>query len=145
MFYKSLKINEMYAISKNKLKRKLSVLTRRKLVEYWLAGIKDERRIRQEYGVDKRMLQQLNCWYRKMKEKQYTPSEIHLKKPRKMISEKKAMQDRIKALERENATLKKQLDWAELKSYTYETMIKIAEDDFEIPLRKKLGAKQFKK
>ncbi|WMX12310.1 hypothetical protein [Aureispira sp. CCB-E] len=62
-----------------------------------------------------------------------------------MKSEKKAMQDRIKALEKENAALKKQLDRTELKSYTYETMIKIAEEDFDIPLRKKLGAKQFKK
>ncbi|WMX17602.1 hypothetical protein [Aureispira sp. CCB-E] len=100
----------MYAISKSQPKRKLSVLTRKKVVEYWLSGIKDERRIRQEYGVDKKMLQQLNCWYRKIKEKQYTPSKIHLKKPIKMKSEKKAMQDRIKALEKENAALKKQLD-----------------------------------
>jgi len=135
----------MYGASKNKLKRKLSVLTRKKLVEYWLSGIKDERRIRQEYGVDKRMLQQFNRWYRKIKEKQHTPLGIHLKKPKKMKSDKKAMQDRIKALEKENAALKKQLDWTELKSYTYETMIKIAEKDFDIPLRKKLGAKQFKK
>lgn len=131
--------------SKNQLKRKLSVSTRKKIVEYWLLGIKDERRIRQEYGVNKKMLQQLNRWYRKIKDKQYAPSSVHSKKPTKMKSKKTTTEDRMQALEEENARLKKQLEWAELKSYTYETMIKIAEEDFGIPLRKKPGAKQFKK
>lgn len=135
----------MHNLSKKKLKRKLSVLTRKKIVEYWLLGIKDERRIRQEYGVNKKMLQQLNRWYRKIKEKEYAPLKVHLKKPTKMKSKKKATEDHTKALEKEIADLKKRLEWAELKSYTYETMIKIAEEDFGIPLRKKPGAKQFKK
>lgn len=41
--------------------------------------------------------------------------------------------------------LKRQLSYEKLKSEAYETMIKIAEQEFKIPIRKKPGAKQFKK
>ena len=41
--------------------------------------------------------------------------------------------------------LKRQLAYEKLKSEAYETMIKIAEQEFKIPIRKKPGAKQFKK
>jgi transposase-like protein len=139
----------MCSTSKNKLKRKLSTTTRKKIVEYWLLGIKTKKQIRQQYGVDAKTLQQLNRWYRKLKEPPYSSSRVSSKKTPKIItnmrSEKKAMQERIKALEKENAALKKHLEWVELKSFTFETMIKVAEEELEVPLRKKYGAEPFKK
>ena len=49
------------------------------------------------------------------------------------------------ALAVEIELLKRQLAYEQLKSEAYETMIKIAEQEFKIPIRKKSGAKQFKK
>lgn len=134
----------MSTTSKKGLQRKLSVSTRKKIVEYWLLGIKNEQQIRQQYGVDAQLLQQLNRWYRKTKKTTCSTSNLP-SKPTVMKNEKKALQERIKALEKENAALKKHLDWVELKSFTFETMIKVAEDELDIPLRKKYGAERFKK
>lgn len=134
----------MSTTSKKGLKRKLSVSTRKKIVEYWLLGIKTEQQIRQQYGVDAQLLQQLSRWYRKTKKTTSSTSSTPSKSTT-MKSEKKALQQRIKALEKENAALKKHLEWVELKSFTFETMIKVAEDELDIPLRKKYGAKPFKK
>lgn len=128
----------MSTTSKKGLQRKLSVSTRKKIVEYWLLGIKNEQQIRQQYGVDAQLLQQLNRWYRKTKKTTCSTSNLP-SKPTVMKNEKKALQERIKALEKENAALKKHLDWVELKSFTFETMIKVAEDELDIPLRKKYG------
>lgn len=48
-------------------------------------------------------------------------------------------------LEQEIERLKRQLEYEKLKSEAFDTMIKIAEKEFKIPIRKKHGAKQFKK
>jgi len=45
----------------------------------------------------------------------------------------------------ENEQLKRQLEYEKLKSEAFDTMIKIAEKEFKIPIRKKPGAKRFKK
>lgn len=48
-------------------------------------------------------------------------------------------------LEQEIERLKRQLEYEKLKSEAFDTMIKIAEQEFKIPIRKKHGAKQSKK
>lgn len=48
-------------------------------------------------------------------------------------------------LELEIEQLKRQLEYEKLKSEAFDTMIKIAEREFKIPIRKKSGAKPSKK
>lgn len=48
----------------------------------------------------------------------------------------------IAALKRENARLQQELKHEQLRSHAYDTMIDIAEEMFNIPIRKKSGTKQ---
>lgn len=52
---------------------------------------------------------------------------------------------KIEELRLEIERLKSELDYERLKSEAYNAMIKIAEEEFRIPIRKKSGAKQSKK
>ena len=55
---------------------------------------------------------------------------------------KKTPEERIKDLETENKRLKKALELEELRSKAFDTMINVAEQTFNIPIRKKSGTKQ---
>ena len=48
-------------------------------------------------------------------------------------------------LEEEIQRLKRQLEYEKLKSEAFDKMIKLAEEEFKIPIRKKRGAKRSKK
>ncbi|PKP35372.1 MAG: hypothetical protein CVT98_10205 [Bacteroidetes bacterium HGW-Bacteroidetes-15] len=48
----------------------------------------------------------------------------------------------LEALQRQNAELKKKLEYADLKAIAFETMIDIAEKQFGIAIKKKPGTKQ---
>lgn len=53
--------------------------------------------------------------------------------------------DEISRLREQLELLKKELAYEKLKSSSYQEMIRIAEEDFKIPIRKKSGAKRSKK
>ena len=55
---------------------------------------------------------------------------------------KKSPEDRVKELEAENKQLQKALELEKLRSKAYNTMIDVAEETFNIPIRKKAGTKQ---
>lgn len=55
---------------------------------------------------------------------------------------KKSPADRVKELEAENKRLQKALELEKLRSKAYDTMIDVAEETFNIPIRKKSGTKQ---
>ena len=55
---------------------------------------------------------------------------------------KKSPEDRVKELEAENKQLQKALELEKLRSKAYDTMIDVAEETFNIPIRKKPGTKQ---
>ena len=55
---------------------------------------------------------------------------------------KKSPEDRVKELEAENKKLQKALELEKLRSKAYDTMIDVAEETFNIPIRKKPGTKQ---
>ena len=55
---------------------------------------------------------------------------------------KKSPEDRVKELEAENKKLQKALELEKLRSKAYDTMINVAEETFNIPIRKKPGTKQ---
>lgn len=59
------------------------------------------------------------------------------------MSEKK--EKTVEQLKNEIEQLNRQLNYEKLKSKVLDTMIDIAESEFKIPIRKKPGAKQFKK
>lgn len=55
---------------------------------------------------------------------------------------KKNPEERIKELESENRRLEKALEMEKLRAKAYDTMINIAEETFNIPIRKKSGTKR---
>lgn len=55
---------------------------------------------------------------------------------------KKSPEDRVKELEAENKKLQKAMELEKLRSKAYDTMIDVAEETFNIPIRKKSGTKQ---
>lgn len=54
----------------------------------------------------------------------------------------KSPEERIKELESENKRLEKALELEKLRAKAFDTMIKLAEETFNIPIRKKPGTKQ---
>ena len=59
-----------------------------------------------------------------------------------MQSKQENRNEELEALQKEVADLKKQLKYQEMRADAYDTMIDIAEKKFNIPIRKKAGAKQ---
>ena len=55
---------------------------------------------------------------------------------------KKSPEDRVKEQEAEIKKLQKALELEKLRSKAYDTMINVAEETFNIPIRKKAGTKQ---
>ena len=55
---------------------------------------------------------------------------------------KKTPEERLQELEAENKRLQKALELEKLRSKAYDTMINLAEETFNIPIRKKSGTKQ---
>lgn len=55
---------------------------------------------------------------------------------------KKTPEERLQELEVENKRLQKALELEKLRSKAYDTMINMAEETFNIPIRKKSGTKQ---
>lgn len=55
---------------------------------------------------------------------------------------KQSPEDRIKELEKENKRLEKALELEKLRAKAFDTMISVAEDTFNIPIRKKSGTKR---
>ena len=58
------------------------------------------------------------------------------------MAKKKNPEERIKELEAEKKRLEKDLELEKLRSKAYDTMINLAEEIFNIPIRKKSGTKQ---
>ncbi len=64
-------------------------------------------------------------------------------KPRKVMkSNKEPNTEELDALKKKVAELEEQLKYQEMRADAYDTMIDIAEKKFNIPIRKKAGAKQ---
>ncbi len=55
---------------------------------------------------------------------------------------KKNPEERVKELEAENKRLEKALELEKLRAKAYDTMINVAEETFNIPIRKKAGTKR---
>ncbi len=58
------------------------------------------------------------------------------------VMSKESQEERIKVLEMENKRLQQALELEKLRSKAFDTMIDVAEETFNIPIRKKSGTKQ---
>ena len=121
--------------------RHLGIDSRKRAIQYFLAGIKNEARILKEYGLNRKLIHRNRLWYWK-----------HFQKPHLiyrtgilMKKDKKSLEKRIRELEKANRELKKRLDWEETKSLVYKKLIEIAEEDMDIEISKKDGAGRSRK
>ncbi|MDD5498783.1 MAG: hypothetical protein PHI10_04805 [Dehalococcoidales bacterium] len=65
-----------------------------------------------------------------------------VQKPDRNVPDSTDIPSEIKALQAEVAKLQKELKHEQLRADAYDTMIDIAESQFNIPIRKKAGAKR---
>jgi cell division septum initiation protein DivIVA len=49
----------------------------------------------------------------------------------------------FEALKKQNEELRKKLEYANMKAFAFQTMIEVAEEQFNIEIQKKPGTKQF--
>ena len=139
-----------------KFSRKFSILTKQKIVQYYKSGLKDQKQIRQEYGLSPTQLDYLVRWYNRYflnPQKNYyqTQKSKAMGRPKKQqkkqtaSAREKALEKQIKQLQKEKKELEKSLKWEEIKSQLFEKMVEVAERELELPIRKKFGTKQFEK
>ena len=76
------------------------------------------------------------AWIRKYGtfDREYQIQRIMAKTPEQKILE---LEQKVRLLERQNASLEKQVDTSEQKAVIFDMMIEIAEKEFKIPIRKK--------
>ena len=72
----------------------------------------------------------------------FSSYEVIKSKLPKPSEEEKMTDDEIKALKAENLILRRQVRDAEMRADLYNEIINVAEKQFNIPIRKKAGAKQ---
>ena len=67
---------------------------------------------------------------------------VPAKDSEEMKKEKSPDSEELRRLQLENKELRRQLSYEQMKSKAYDTMIDVAEEMFQIPIRKKPGTKQ---
>ena len=92
-----------------------------------------------KYGIKSR--QTLFCWMDKYVHEKELVSLHEQTNPSDPMA-KKSPEDRVKELEAEVKRLQKALELEQLRSKALDTMINVAEETFNIPVRKKAGTKQ---
>ena len=111
---------------------------KRRIAQSYISGEASYSVLAEENGLDnKGVVKEFVRWYRKELTKYPKPSST-------MSVKKSKSSQSIAALKAENARLKRELEAAQLRAEAFETMIDIAESEFQIPIRKKSGAKQSK-
>lgn len=130
----------MATISKrSKTRSRYPVSLKRKIAKSYLAGEASYAVLAEENGLrDKNVVKEFVKWYRqKLSAEPYI--EMGKESPQEESAESaSALQTRIKEL-------KRQLKRAELKTEMLETMIDIAEEKFQLDIRKKSGTNQSNK
>lgn len=128
---------------REKTNNRYSPSLKRKIAKEYLSGRASYAILAEENGLrDKSVVKEFVKWYRR-KLASEPEFETNMEKAMENLDKSKTIEDialsaRIKVLE-------KQLEHAELKTEMLETMIDIAEERFEIEIRKKFGAKQSNK
>ena len=121
---------------KHRVKRITDELALKMVTEY-LETNKSLKEIREKYKV--KSDKTIYYWMRKLGLSLPDDQEL---KTREIMKEERNKSHREEELEKEVERLQKELEYQALKSRAYKKMIEIAERDFSITIRKKLGPKQ---
>ncbi len=125
-------------LQRNK-KSRISLPFKRKVVESYRAGLVTPDEFERSLRISKNELRSLNRWYFKHKLSRYTyPSNF------RRIMKKKTDMEYLRALERRLQDTEKENKMLRLKAEAYEIVIEIAEEQYNIPIRKKPGARQLR-
>lgn len=114
------------------------VRVKKKAVQMISAGLLSEQQACQKYRITLKLLHEWQRWY---DEYFIQPYQNTSTMPKKKLSDK----ERIKQLEAQLKESQKQAKYEKLKREAYETMIDIAQEEFNIKIEKKPGARQSKK
>ncbi len=122
-------------LKRNKKNRNL-ILYLRKVVESYRAGFVSSKELKTDLHMDFKRVRQLNRWYFKHRILPYLkPKRRKPMKPE--INKVKDLEAKIKWLEKENEMLR-------MKSIAWETLVDIAEKQFDISIKKKFASKPLK-
>ncbi len=118
---------------------KYSKSLKRRIAKEYLAGRASYAILAEENGLrDKTVVREFVKWYRQQLDKESAD-----------LPQSNALKDSTTSPDKDSAAsikeLQEALRLAELKNELLETMIDIAEEKFEVPIRKKSGAKPSKK
>lgn len=111
---------------------------KKQAVQMVAADLLSEEEACQKFKISRRLLHQWQCWYDKF----FVQPHIN---PQPMAKKKLTDQEKIERLQKQLKETQQQLKYANLKKEAYETMIQVAEEEFDITIEKKRGAKRFKK
>lgn len=112
--------------------------TKKQAVQMVAAGLLSEDEVCQKYKISCKLLHQWQHWYDRFFIQPF-------QNPEPMAKKKRTDQEKIKHLEHRLKDAEQQAKYERLKREGYETMINIAEEELNIQIRKKRGAKQSKK
>jgi hypothetical protein len=112
--------------------------TKKKVVQLVSVGLLTEEQACQKFKITLKLLHEWQRWYDRYFVQPYL-------NPEPMAKKKLSDKEKIKLLERQLKESQQQLKYQKLKSEAYETMIEIAEEEFNIKIEKKSGARQSKK
>lgn len=105
---------------------------KRRVIEEILSGEESVEYYRRKYKIGGSMT--LSRWLDKFATESYMP-----------MAAKKQTRDELAELKAELALLRRELEDERLRRQAYEMMVKIAEEEFNIPIEKKSGVKRSKK
>ena len=114
------------------------IRTKKQAVQMVAAGLLTEEQACQKFKISRRLLLHWQKWYDRF----FLQSQTN---PESMANKKLSDKEKIKQLEQRLKDSEQQLKYEKLKREGYETMMDIAEEEFSIQIRKKSGAKRFKK
>ncbi|MEZ4850463.1 MAG: hypothetical protein R3B93_18000 [Bacteroidia bacterium] len=123
-------MNQLPKIKINRNSRRF----RHRLIDRYRMGLYEPFQIWQLYGINRSLLHKWNCQYHRYRFLTYPP-----------MPKKQTDQARIAELERKLKEAETAYEDEKLARQMFEKMIRIAEEQFQIPIRKKPGAKQLRK
>ncbi|MEK6482592.1 DUF1153 domain-containing protein, partial [Catalinimonas sp. 4WD22] len=120
-----------------------SLRTKKQAVQYVQAGLLSEEQACHKYHISSKLLYQWMRWHEKYFVQPHINLDIMAQKKSKTKADLKDKQ-KIKELEKQLKLMKKENELAQLKAEAYKTMIEVAEEEFNIKIGKKPGARQSK-
>ena len=108
---------------------------KQKIIKEVEEGSSSKSEIIKKYGLNRHSL--LHSWLRK-----YGKNHLLNKIVRIQMPQEKSVYDEIKKLKKEKQKLESALAQSHLKVMAFETLIEVAEEKYQIDIKKKIGTKQ---